>query len=91
MQDSVERFCAATEANDMEAMAATFAPDVELASPLFRRLTFRGEDVCGILTAVYSLLRGVGWDPPFGEGSHCVAIARARVGGLRTARASRGP
>ncbi|MHB8533011.1 MAG: nuclear transport factor 2 family protein [Solirubrobacteraceae bacterium] len=83
MDDAVSRYCAATEAGDMDAMAATFSPDVELPSPLFRRLTFEGGDVRGILAAVYSLLQGLGWDAPIGEGRMRTAIARATVLGVR--------
>ncbi len=67
----------------MEAMAGTFAPDIELPSPLFRRLIFKGGDVRGILTAVYSLLQGLDWDAPFGEGRVRAAIARSTVLGLQ--------
>lgn len=83
MDDAVSRYCAATAAGDMDAMAATFAPDVELPSPLFRRLTFRGDDVRGILTAVYSLLGNVRWEQPFGEGRTRAALASTAVLGVR--------
>ncbi len=67
----------------MEAMAATFAPDVELPSPIFGRVTFRGPDVIGVLTAVYRTVRGVRWEAPVGEGATRLAIARATILGIR--------
>jgi hypothetical protein len=83
VDDAVTRYCAATQAGDMGAMAATFASGVELPSPLFGRLTFKGEDVRGILTAVYSILRGVEWETPVGDGAIRLAVAHARILGVR--------
>jgi hypothetical protein len=82
MDDAVSRYCAASEAGDLEAMAATFAPDVELPSPLVGRMTFKGDDVRGVLTAVYSILRGLGWDAPVGDGATRLAVAHATLLGL---------
>ena len=62
----------------MEAMAATFAADVELPSPLIGSATFRGGDVRGILEIVYSRIHGVAWDAPVGDGATRLAIARAK-------------
>ena len=67
----------------MEAMAATFAPGVELPSPLVGHITFKGQDVRVVLTAVYSILRGVRWETPVGDGTTRLAIARATVLGMR--------
>lgn len=67
----------------MEAMAATFAGGVELPSPLVGRMTFKGDDVRGVLTAVYSTLRGVYWDAPVGDGATRLAVAHATVLGMR--------
>jgi len=67
----------------MQAMAATFASDVELPSPLFGRITFKGDDVRAILTAVYSILRGLGWETPVGDGAVRLAVAHATILGLR--------
>jgi hypothetical protein len=84
VDDAVARYCAASEANDMEALAATFASDVELPSPLLGMVTFRGrEDVKAVLSAVYGLLGEVIWEEPIGSADSRVVVARARFAGLR--------
>jgi SnoaL-like domain len=84
VDDAVARYCAASEANDMEALAATFASDVELPSPLLGIVTFRGrEDVKAVLSAVYGLLSEVVWEEPIGSADSRVVVARARFAGLR--------
>jgi hypothetical protein len=68
----------------MEALAATFADDVELPSPLSGHLVFRGrEDVRFLLGCVYDTISDVRWQQPIGGGSTRLAVAEARVGGLR--------
>ncbi len=83
VDDAVTRYCSATEAGDMEAMATTFASGVELPSPLFGRMTFKGDDVRSILTAVYSVLRDVGWEAPVGDGPTRLAVTHAKILGMR--------
>jgi hypothetical protein len=84
MENAVARYCEATEAQDMTALAATLAPDVELPSPLFRSMTFKGrDDVVALLGAVYATLSKTSWEPAVGEGRVWFAIAEARVGGVR--------
>jgi hypothetical protein len=83
VENAVTRYCAATEAGDMAAMATTLASGVELPSPLFGRMTFKGDDVRGILTVVYSVLRGVDWEPPVGDGATFLAVTHARILGMR--------
>lgn len=84
MEDAVASYCAASAARDMDALVATFAPDIELPSPLSGRLVFRGrEDVGFLLGRVYSTIADVRWDSPVGEGSTRLAVAVARVAGLR--------
>jgi hypothetical protein len=84
MEDAVAAYCAASQANDMDALAATFAADVELPSPLSGHLLFRGsDDVRFLLGCVYDTISHVRWDPPVGDGSTRLAVAEARVGGLR--------
>jgi hypothetical protein len=39
MDDAVTRYCAASEANDVDALLATLAPDGALVSPLSGHLT----------------------------------------------------
>lgn len=82
MDDAVTRYCAASTAGDMEAMAATFAADVELPSPILGHATFKRQDVRAILTAVYSILGAVDWDAPVGNGTTRLAIAHTTILGL---------
>jgi hypothetical protein len=68
----------------MDALAATFADDVELPSPLSGHLVFRGrEDVSFLLGCVYGTISDVRWQRPIGDGSTRLAVAEATVGGLR--------
>jgi hypothetical protein len=68
----------------MDALAASLAADVELPSPLSGHLLFRGrDDVRFLLGCVYDTISDVRWDPPLGQGSTRLALAEARVGGLR--------
>ncbi len=74
MDDAIARYRVATEANDVEAMMATMAPDVELVSPISGRMVFRGEaDVRLLLTAVYGTLSRLRWTNSLGEGASRVA------------------
>jgi len=67
----------------MDALAATFAPDVQLPSPLFGSFRFRGaRDVRIVLGAVYGLLSEVDWEEPIGSGPRRVAVTHARFAGL---------
>jgi SnoaL-like domain len=84
VDDAVARYCAASQAGDMDELAATLAADVELPSPLIGRATFKGrEDVRFLLDAVYGLLGRLQWEQPVGEGTARLAVAHATVGGLR--------
>jgi hypothetical protein len=82
MADAVTRYCAASEANDIDAIMATLAPDAALVSPLSGRMVFRGHDDLRILlTAVYGSMGGLRWVRQIGEGTaDRVAIAEERVG-----------
>jgi hypothetical protein len=83
-QDPVSRYCAAALANDMDALAATLADDVELPSPLSGRLVFRGrEDLRFLLAGVYDTLTDVRWEEPVGGGRERLAICRSKVAGMR--------
>jgi SnoaL-like protein len=84
VDDAVVRYCAASEANDMNALAATFAPDVELISPISGRLVFRGrDDVRFLLACVYDTVSKLRWEQPIGQGSSRLAVAETKVAGLR--------
>jgi hypothetical protein len=81
MDDAIARYRTASEANDIDAMMATLAPDIELHSPIIARAVFRGTEDCRILlTAVYGSLRGLKWGEQLdGDGTHLV-IGQGRIG-----------
>jgi len=85
MADAVSRYCAASEARDIDAIMATLAPDAALVSPLSGRMVFRGpDDLRILLTAVYGSMSGLRWVQQIGEGATTrVAIAEGRVGGTQ--------
>ncbi len=84
MEDAVARYRAASEAGDLEAMAETLTPDVELVSPVSGRMVFRGlDDVRIVLAAVYGSLRDLRWTDALGDGERRVIVAETRVGPVR--------
>jgi len=84
MDDAVERYRAASEANDMEALAATLAPDVEVVSPISGRMVFRGgDDVGALLGAVYGTVSGLRWTKSIGDGDQRVLYGEMRILGIR--------
>jgi hypothetical protein len=83
MDDAVSRYCAATEAGDIDAMMETLAPDVEVVSPISGRMVFRGnDDVRILLSAVYGTLNGLRWTKTVGDGASRVAVGEARILGI---------
>jgi hypothetical protein len=83
MDDAVSRYCAATEAGDIDAMMETLAPDVEVVSPISGRMVFRGDgDVRVLLSAVYGTLKGLRWTRTVGDGASHVAVGEARILGI---------
>jgi SnoaL-like domain len=83
MDDALSRYCAATEAGDVDGFMATMAPDVEVVSPISGRMVFRGEDdVRFLLSAVYGTLSSLRWIRTVGEGESRVAVAEARILGV---------
>jgi hypothetical protein len=84
MDDAIARYRTATEANDIDAIMATLAPDVEVVSPISGRLVFRGQDDVRVLFgAVYGTLKGLRWSRTVGEGEHRVVVGSARVGPVK--------
>lgn len=84
MDDAIERYRVATEANDMEAVAGALAPDVELVSPLSGRMTFRGRDDVGkLLAAVYGTLGDLRWTESIGDGDQRVLYGETKILGVR--------
>ena len=84
MDDAIARYRAATEANDIEAVMATIAPDAELVSPISGRMVFRGhEDLRVLLTAVYGSMTGLRWREEVGDGAVRVLTGEAAVGPVK--------
>lgn len=84
MDDAVERYRVASEANDIDGIMGAMAPDVELVSPLSGHMVFRGQDdVRVVLAAVYGMLRGLRWHDEIGDAEQRVLIGEAKVGPLR--------
>ncbi|MEV0708208.1 nuclear transport factor 2 family protein [Nocardia aurea] len=82
--DMIARFCAATEAGDIDAVIETFAVDAELVSPLAGRAVFRGHDDLRVLfAALLTTLSGLTWRHRVGGAGTAVAVAEARVVGVR--------
>lgn len=82
--DVVRRFCAATEAADVDAVMETLASDAELISPLIARATFRGHrDLRVLFDILLPVLAGLTWRHQVGGGSPTVALSSARVMGVR--------
>lgn len=81
MHDAVARFRAGSEANDIDSLMATVAPDVELISPISGRMVFRGgDDLRVVLTAIYSSLTAVRWRNEVGDSTVRVVTGDALVG-----------
>jgi hypothetical protein len=81
MDDAIDRYCRASEANDMAALAETLSPGVEFVSPLSGRMVFRGTaDVTILATQVYGSIRGLRWSEHYGDGDRRVVIGEGRVG-----------
>jgi hypothetical protein len=82
--DAIAAYRTASEANDIDALMRTLAPDVELVSPLSARLVFRGRDDLGVLlAAVYGTLKGLRWGDVLADGSTRFMIGTMRVGPFR--------
>jgi hypothetical protein len=81
--DAIARYRAASEANDIDGVMATLAPDAEVVSPISGRMVFRGEeDVRVLLSAVYGSLSGLRWRQEIGDGAVRVVVGDAAVGPL---------
>jgi hypothetical protein len=86
VSDAVERYRAASEANDIDALMETLAPGAELVSPLSGHLVFRGEDDLRILLgAVYGSIRGLRWREQVGDGRMLVVLGDGEIGSVRIA------
>lgn len=84
VDDAVSRYMRASEANDIDAMMETFAPDAELVSPISGRMVFRGtDDLRHLLTAVYGSMTGLRWGEQVGDGTVRAVVGEAAVGPMR--------
>lgn len=84
MDDAVSRYCAASEAGDVDGIMAALAPDVELVSPISGKMVFRGSgDVELLLRGVYGSLKGLRWTDTLGDGERRVIVGEARLLGVR--------
>jgi SnoaL-like domain len=82
--DAITRYRAASEANDIDALVRTLAPDVALISPVSGSMVFRGrEDLRVLLGAVYGCVSGLRWTDEIGDGPVRVVIGECTVGPLR--------
>ena len=81
--DAIARYERASEANDIDRLMATLAPDAELVSPLSGRMVFRGaDDLRVLLTAVYGSMTGLHWHTEVGNGNIRVIMGEGKVGGV---------
>jgi hypothetical protein len=84
MEDAVERYRRASEANDMQTLVAELAPEIEVVSPISGRMVFRGRDDVGtLLSAVYGTVSGLRWTRSIGDGDQRVLYGEMRIGGVR--------
>jgi hypothetical protein len=84
MDDALGRYREASEANDIDALIETIAPDAELVSPLSGRMVFRGrDDLRVLLGAVYATTSELQWSEEVGEGAARVLIGEFKIGPLR--------
>jgi hypothetical protein len=81
VDDAVARYRTASEANDIDGLIETLAPDVELVSPLSGRLVFRGQDDLRVLlAAVYGAMSGLRWREEVGDGTTRVVLGDGTIG-----------
>jgi hypothetical protein len=84
MADAIGTYREASEANDIDRLMGTLAPDAELVSPISGRMVFGGhDDLRLLLGAVYSTIGDLRWTEEVGDGAARVLIGEFRVGPLR--------
>lgn len=84
MEDAVAAYRQASESRDIESLAETLAPDVEIVSPISGRMVFRGrDDATVLLAAVYRTLRDLRWTDALGDGERRVVVGEMKIGPVR--------
>lgn len=79
--DAIAEYRTASEANDLDRLVDTLAPDAELVSPLLARGVFRGKkDLRVLFGAVYGSLSELRWTEAIRDGERGFMIAEARLG-----------
>jgi ketosteroid isomerase-like protein len=82
--DAIAEYRAASEANDLDRLVDTLAPDAELVSPLLARGVIRGKnDLRLLFAAVYGSLSELRWTEEIVDGDRGFMIAQARLGLFR--------
>jgi hypothetical protein len=82
--DAIAEFRTAWDANDLDRLADTLAPDAEFVSPLVARGVVRGKHDLRLLFAELHVgLSEVRWTEQIVDGDRGVLIAKARVGPFR--------
>ncbi len=83
--DVVSQFLAAAAAGDTDALIATLADDAEIVTPLSSRVVVRGRDDLRTFFAAFLpvLSRDLLWRIRVSNGDTTVALAEARLGGVR--------
>ncbi len=81
---AIAEYRAASEANDVDKLVDTLAPDAELVSPLLAHGVIRGKnDLRLLFTAVYGSLSELRWTEETIDGDRGFMIAEARLGPFR--------
>lgn len=82
--DAVADYRTASEANDVDALMETLAPDAELVSPISGRMVFRGrDDLRVLLGAVYGSLTQLNWREQVGQDAVRVVMGDCAIGPLK--------
>jgi ribosomal protein S28E/S33 len=82
--DAVADYRTASEANDVDALMETLAPDAELVSPISGRMVFRGrDDLRVLLGAVYGSLTQLKWREEVGQDAVRVVMGDCAIGPLK--------
>lgn len=83
--DVVSQFLAAAAAGDTDAVIATLADDAEMVTPLSSRVVVRGRDDLRTFFGAFLpvLSRDLRWRSRVSNGGTTVALAEARLGGVR--------